>query len=162
MSTRFGALVTALALTWSCAPAAQAAVRHAVPTGGAAAGACDTGAPCTLAAAFAAAVDADEIRLASGTYDAPSTLTLTANQALVAPEPDAPTRPVILDSNATSAKVLHVDADDVTVRGLRVEGTSTAATDDLVAFAGTRSGGQVEADGGHPVRHRRPHSPASG
>ncbi len=145
MSTRLGALVAMLALAWSCVPAAQAAVRHAVPSAGAASGACDAGAPCTLAAAFAAAADADEVRLASGTYDAPATLTLTANQAVVAPEPGAPTRPVILDSNATSAKVLNIDADDVTLRGLRVEGTSTAATDDLVAFAGTRSGGWVEA-----------------
>ncbi len=145
MSTRLGALVTALALTWTCASAAQAAVRHAVPSGGAAAGACDAGAPCTLAAAFAAAAEADEVRLASGTYSAPATLTLTANQVVVAPEPGAPTRPVIADANPTSAKVLNIDADDVTLRGLRVEGTSTAATDDLVAFAGTRSGGQVEA-----------------
>ena len=120
-------------------------MRHAVPSGGAAAGACDAGAPCTLAAAFAAAGEADEVRLASGSYTAPSTLTLTANQVIVAPEPGAPTRPVIIDANATSAKVLDIDADDVTLRGLRVEGTSTAATDDIVAFAGTRSGGQVEA-----------------
>ncbi|HMS62235.1 MAG TPA: hypothetical protein PKD63_08135, partial [Solirubrobacteraceae bacterium] len=145
MPARIGALVVALALSSVCAPAAQAAVRHAVPAGGAAAGACDLAAPCTLPAALASAGAYDEIRLAAGSYDAPSTLTLTASDVTVLPEAGAASRPTIVDSNPTSATALFIDADNVTLRGLRVEGTSTAATDDLVAFSGTRSGGQVEA-----------------
>ena len=102
--------------------------------------------PAPSRAAFAAAGEADEVRLAAGSYDAPSTLTLTANEVVVAPEAGRgiPARDR-RQPTPTSATVLVIDADDVTLRGLRVEGTSTAATDDLVAFAGTRSGGQVEA-----------------
>ena len=143
MHARLGALGAALALLLACAPSATAAVLHAVPTGGATSGPC-TAAPCTLTRAFAAAVDSDDIRLAAGTYDLPATLTLTAPNTIVEPEPGA-ARPVLHDSNATSATALLIDADGVTLRGLRVEGSTTGATDDLVAFAGTRFGGQVES-----------------
>ncbi len=144
MHARFGAVTIALALMLVLAPSATATDRHAVPTGGSASGACDLGTPCTLARAFAAAADADEIRLASGTYDIPAQLTLTANDAIVGPELGAATRPVLQDSNATTATTLLIDADRVTLRGLRVEGSSTGATDDLVEFGGTHYGGQVE------------------
>ena len=143
MYARLGALGAALALLLACAPSATATVLHAVPTGGAASGAC-TGTPCTLTRAFAAAADSDEIRLAAGTYDLPAMLTLSAPNTIVEPEPGA-ARPVLHDSNATTSTALLVDADGVTLRGLRVEGSSTGATDDLVEFAGTRYGGQVES-----------------
>ncbi len=145
MHGRFGALAIALALLLVLAPSAMATDLHAVPTGGSASGSCALGSPCTLTRAFAVAVDADDIRLASGTYDVPSQLTLNAAGAYVQPEAGAPTRPVLHDSNPTSATALLINADGVTLRGLRVEGSSSGLPDDLVAFAGTHYGGQVES-----------------
>ena len=112
-------------------------------------------APCTLTRAFAAAADADDIRLAVG-HVRPSGAAHAdgAERVRRSPRPGAATRPVLHDSNATSATALLIDADGVTLRGLRVEGSSTGATDDLVAFAGTRYGGQVESMEIVPGRRR--------
>lgn len=140
----------ALMLISSPSPSASALARHAVPTGGSAAGECAPATPCTLARAFAVAVDADDIRLAAGTYDIPAQLTLTASDAFVQPEAGAASRPVLRDSNATSARTLLIDADRVTLRGLRVEGSSAGAADDLVAFGGGRP-----AAAGDPARRAR-------
>ena len=65
---RFPVLILALALLALLAvPAgASAAVRHAVPSGGAASGPCDAAAACTLEHAIAGAAPGATVRLAGG------------------------------------------------------------------------------------------------
>ena len=59
--------IVTMALTLVLAPAADAAVRYAAPTGGATSGDC-VAAPCTLEVAVNSAADGDEVVIAPGTY----------------------------------------------------------------------------------------------
>ena len=70
---------TLFSMTWllllACAPAADAATRHATPAGGATTGACAVSAPCTLEVAVNSAADGDEVVVAPGTYTLTKKLT---------------------------------------------------------------------------------------
>jgi hypothetical protein len=61
------ATIVTIVFAFALPPAAGAAVRHAVPTGGATSGAC-AAAPCTLEVAVNSAADGDEVVIAPGTY----------------------------------------------------------------------------------------------
>ena len=105
--------------------AASAAVRQAVPQGGATSGPCDTGAPCTLQEAVAGAASDDTVRVASGTYDLPSTLDVTAGGLVVEAESvEAP--PLLQWSGSSAGPAINLSGAGQTLRGLRVAGTLTS------------------------------------
>ena len=100
---------------------ADAAVRHAVPGGGATTGACEAGSPCTLAEALAGAADGDTVRVGPGTYDVGSTLDVTVGGLVV--EGDSATAPPLLQwSGSPNASALVLSGTGQTLRGLRVQG----------------------------------------
>ena len=68
------ATIVTIVLTLVAAPAANAAVRYATPTGGATSGSC-AAAPCTLEVAVNSAADGDEVVVAPGTYTLTKKLT---------------------------------------------------------------------------------------
>ena len=122
---RLPALILALVLL--AVPAtAGAAVRQAVPTGGATSGPCDAAAPCTLDQAIGGAAANDTVRLAGGTYAFAAPLELTAGGLAV--EGDPGTAPPLLQwTGSPSASALYLGADDQTLRHLRVEGSVNGA-----------------------------------
>jgi hypothetical protein len=67
MARTLATIVTIL-FSMTAAPAAHAAVRYAVPNGGATSGACAAATPCTLEVAVNSAADGDEVVVGPGTY----------------------------------------------------------------------------------------------
>lgn len=107
-------------------PVAGAAVREAVPDGGAASGPCDAAAPCTLPAAVAGAAADDTVRVASGTYDLTTTLDVTAGGLAVAA--DAGGEPPLLRwSGSPNGTAVQLSGSGQTLRGLRIRGTVNGA-----------------------------------
>ena len=105
---------------------AAAAVREAVPSGGVASGACDAGAPCTLAVAVAGAAADDTVRLASGTYDLTTTLDATAGGLTIeAASVEAP--PLLQWNGSADASAVTLSGSGQTLRGLRVAGALNSA-----------------------------------
>lgn len=120
---RFPVLILALALLALLAvPAgASAAVRHAVPSGGAASGPCDAAAPCTLGQAIAGSSSGDTVRLAGGTYGFAAPIELTAGGLTV--EGDAAGAPPLLQwTGSADASAIYLSAAGQTLRRLRIEG----------------------------------------
>lgn len=106
--------------------AASAAVRQAVPAGGAASGPCDAGAPCTLAEAVAGAATDDTVRVASGTYDLPATLDATVGGLAI--EADSAVAPPLLQwSGSANGTAVRLSGIGQTLRGVRVQGTVNGA-----------------------------------
>ena len=106
--------------------AASAAVRQAVPDGGATTGPCDAGAPCTLQEAVAGAAADDTVRVASGTYDLASTLDATAGGIVI--EAESVVAPPLLQwSGSPDASAVTLSGTGQTLRGLRVTGTLNSA-----------------------------------
>lgn len=115
-------LFVALLLALLAVPAgAGAAVRHAVPAGGAAGGPCEAATPCTLAQAVSGASGGDTVRVAPGTYDFASSLSLNASGLTV--EGDSAGAPALLQwTGSPNANALLLSAPGQTLRNLRVEG----------------------------------------
>lgn len=114
--------VLLLALALLAGPAsAGAAVRQAVPAGGAASGSCDAAAPCTLEQAIGGAAADDTVRLAGGTYALASALTLTAGGLVVEGDP-AGAPPLLQWTGSPNASAVFLSAYGQTLRHLRVEG----------------------------------------
>lgn len=122
--------------------AASAAVRQAVPAGGAASGPCDAGAPCTLAEAVAGAATDDTVRVASGTYDLPATLDATVGGLAI--EADSAVAPPLLQwSGSANGTAVRLSGIGQTLRGVRVQGTVNGAAL-LVRADGAGSGATLE------------------
>lgn len=105
--------------------AASAAVREAVPSGGATAGACDASAPCTLQEAVAGASADDTVRVASGTYDLTSTLEATAG-GLTVEAASVETPPLLQWSGPSAGSAVNLSGAGQTLRGLRISGPLTS------------------------------------
>ena len=120
---RLPVLILALALLALLAvPAgAGAAVRAAVPSGGAASGACDAADPCTLEQAIGGAAANDTVRLAGGTYGFAAPIELTAGGLAVEGDP-AGAPPLLQWTGSPGASAIYLSASGQTLRHLRVEG----------------------------------------
>ncbi len=120
---RFPVLILALALLALLAvPAgAGAAVRQAVPAGGAASGSCDAAAPCTLEQAIGGASADDTVRLAGGTYGFATPIELAAGGLAVEGDP-AGAPPLLQWTGSPGASAIYLSAAGQTLRHLRVEG----------------------------------------
>lgn len=120
---RISVLILAFVLlAAAAAPAgAGAATRHAVPSGGAASGACDDAAPCTLEQAIGGAFAGDTVRLAGGTYGFAAPIELTAGGLTVEGDP-AGAPPLLQWTGSTGASALYLSSAGQTLRRLRVEG----------------------------------------
>ena len=138
---RLSVLILALALL--AVPAgASAAVRQAVPSGGAASGPCDAAAPCTLDQAIGGAAADDTVRLAGGTYGFSTPLALTAGGLAV--EGDPASAPALLQwTGSPGASAISLSAMGQTLRRLRIEGAVNNAAA-LVRTAGTAGGATLD------------------
>ncbi len=106
--------------------AATAAVRQAVPAGGATSGACDAGSPCTLQEAVTGAAADDTVRVASGTYDLTSTLEATASGLVIEAESvEAP--PLLQWGGSADGSAVTLSGTGQTLRGVRVTGALNTA-----------------------------------
>jgi len=141
---RLPVLILALALLALIAvPAgASAAVREAVPSGGAASGPCDAAAPCTLEQAIGGAAADDTVRLAGGTYAFATPIALTAGGLAVEGDPAA-APPLLQWTGSSAASAIHLSADGQTLRRLRVEGGVDTA-DALVRTTGVVGGATLD------------------
>ncbi len=128
--------VLLLALVLLAVPAgASAAVRHAVPAGGALSGACNAAAPCTLEQAIAGAAVDDTVRVAGGTYGFAAPLALSAGGIVVEGDP-AGAPPLLQWTGSPNASAILLSAYGQTLRHLRVEGGVNGA-EVLVRTTGT-------------------------
>jgi len=141
---RFPVLILALALLALLAVpvGAGAAVRQAIPSGGAASGSCDAAAPCTLEQAIAGASADDTVRLAGGTYGFATPIELTRGGLAVEGDP-AGAPPVLQWTGSPGASAIYLSAAGQALRHLRVEGGVNNA-EALVRTNGTIGGATLD------------------
>lgn len=118
-------IALAIAITAALAQTALAVPRHASPTG--AGTACTSVTPCSFAEAVQNAADADEVIVASGTYNVGAIVQVSATGLTIrgAAGPDA--KPVIQWTGAATTRMLQVNVPAV-VRDLVFRGATTGTT----------------------------------